>query len=266
MWGWTVLHFHHYAWTQGLAKFARNHLGVSYLDFYEDLLENCIKKDKFLNMLYTQQENQLKDFFWNTESDVVFDNDNVIVVLNQIEWHKNRTDVLETIQSVNETYQLGVGEESDEESDEDDDASEIKRMLKAKTPTRNADMFESKDPTAGQLFVFVGKSERGKTHFLKWLVKDQMRRSVNPLKFGMVMVRTTYKNSYRFVPQEHIFQGYDEEILQQYVSNLERMYEENGSVPPNFIIMDDLVGILNNQTSWFTNLIGTYRHLNINHL
>lgn len=98
MWGWTVLHFHHYAWTQGLAKFARNHLGVSYLDFYEDLLENCIKKDKFLNMLHTQQENQLKDFFWNTESDVVFDNDNVIVVLNQIEWHKNRTDVLETIQ------------------------------------------------------------------------------------------------------------------------------------------------------------------------
>jgi hypothetical protein len=68
------------------------------LDFYEDLLENCIKKDKFLNMLHTQQENQLKDFFWNTESDVVFDNDNVIVVLNQIEWHKNRTDVLETIQ------------------------------------------------------------------------------------------------------------------------------------------------------------------------
>ena len=154
--------------------------------------------------------------------------------------------------------------ETDEESDEDDDASEIKRMLKAKTPTRNADMFESKDPTAGQLFVFVGKSERGKTHFLKWLVKDQMRRSVNPLKFGMVMVRTTYKNSYRFVPQEHIFQGYDEEILQQYVSNLEGMYEENGSVPPNFIIMDDLVGILNNQTSWFTNFIGTYRHLNIN--
>jgi radical SAM superfamily enzyme YgiQ (UPF0313 family) len=99
MWAWNVLHFHHYAWTQGIAKFARNHLGISYLDFYEDLLENCIKKDEFLNMLYEQQEHQLKDFFWNTESDVVFDNDNVIVVLNQIEWHKNRERVLDTIQT-----------------------------------------------------------------------------------------------------------------------------------------------------------------------
>ena len=99
MWSWTVLHFHHYAWTQGLAKFARNYMNISYLDFYESFLETCIKKDEFLNMLYEQQERQLKDFFWNTESDVVFENDNVIVVLNQIEWHKNRDRVLSTIQN-----------------------------------------------------------------------------------------------------------------------------------------------------------------------
>lgn len=98
MWGWVMLHFHHYAWTQGLAKFARQHMDISYLDFYEDLLENCIRKDKLLNTLYEQQEQQLKDFFWNTESGVVFDNDNVIVVLNQIEWHKNREQVLNSIE------------------------------------------------------------------------------------------------------------------------------------------------------------------------
>lgn len=115
MWAWNLLHFHHYAWTQGIAKFARNHLGISYLQFYEDFLETCVKKDKLLNMLYETQENQLKDFFWNTESDVVFDNDNVIVVLNQIEWHKNRDYILNVIQSWTRDYLSHLDEEVLEE-------------------------------------------------------------------------------------------------------------------------------------------------------
>ena len=157
------------------------------------------------------------------------------------------------------------GEYELSESSESDDplVAETKQILESKASTRNADLFESKDPTAGQLFVFIGKSERGKTHFLKWLVKDQMKRKLNPFMFGIAMVRTKFKKSYDFLPEGQVFQGYDEEILQKYVSNLERIYEELGSVPPNFIIMDDLVGILANHTPWFVNFIGTFRHLNI---
>jgi hypothetical protein len=154
--------------------------------------------------------------------------------------------------------------DEDSESDSDDDQTkEMKELLASKPTLRNADIFESKDPTAGQLFVFVGKSERGKTHFIRWLLMDQIQREVNPLKFGIVFVRTKFKHSYKFVPDEKIIQGYEEEILQQYVHNLEAMYEEQGFLEPSFLIFDDLVGILANSSPWFNNFIATYRHLNI---
>lgn len=152
--------------------------------------------------------------------------------------------------------------DADSDSDVGSDA-ELKKMLAKKVIIRNADLFESKDPTAGQMFVFVGKSERGKTHFMKWLLMDQIQRETNPLAFGVVFVRTKFKHSYDFVPDDKVFEGYDEEILQQYVRNLQAMFEEEGRLPPNFIVFDDLVGILNNRGAWFVNFISTYRHLNI---
>ena len=104
MFSWLVLHFHHYAWTQLLARFARKYKDLSYLQFYEDLFEQCISKDPFFMDLYNKQEAELKSFFWNTSSDTVFDNDNVIVVLNQIEWHNNRDKVQQIISDWARTY------------------------------------------------------------------------------------------------------------------------------------------------------------------
>tara|TARA_B100001094_G_scaffold323779_1_gene375240 strand:- start:223 stop:1146 length:924 start_codon:yes stop_codon:yes gene_type:complete len=104
MFSWLVLHFHHYAWTQLLARFARKYKNLSYLQFYEDLFEQCISKDPFFMDLYNKQEAELKSFFWNTSSDTVFDNDNVIVVLNQIEWHENRDKVQQIISDWARTY------------------------------------------------------------------------------------------------------------------------------------------------------------------
>jgi len=93
---------------------------------------------------------------------------------------------------------------------------------------------------------------------------DQILREDNPLQFGLVFVKTKYKHSYKFMPDEAIIQGFDLEVLQQYVENLEEMYEKEGKLPPSFIVFDDLVGILNSGNTWFINFISTYRHLNIN--
>lgn len=150
---------------------------------------------------------------------------------------------------------MDVESSSDEEEEEDDGKKKAVAL-------RNADMFKQRDPTAGQLFVFVGKSERGKTYFMRWLIQDQMKRADNPLKFGLVFVKTKFKHSYDFVPDKCIVQGYNEAILQKYVQNLEAIFEEEGEVPPNFLVLDDLVGILGNQTDWFVNYIATFRHLN----
>ena len=111
MFGWLLLNFHHYGWTQFISKFAKNHLNISYLKFYEDFLNNCIKKDVFLNNLYVEQEQQLTDFFWNTESNSIFDNDNVIVVLNQIQWHNHRKKIQTAIKKWVKNYFKDVTEE-----------------------------------------------------------------------------------------------------------------------------------------------------------
>ena len=139
----------------------------------------------------------------------------------------------------------------------------LTRVIEKEREKRNSDMFMQKDPTAGQLFVFVGKSERGKTHFIRFLLQDQMTRRYLPLQWGLVFVRTKFKHSYDFVPNERVFQGYNEDVLKKYVANLEGMYRERGHLPPSFLVFDDLVGILTNQTNWFTNFISTYRHYNI---
>lgn len=147
-------------------------------------------------------------------------------------------------------------EESDEDSDDDRKYGEVKELT-------NAKYFEPKDPESGQLIVFVGKSERGKTHFLKWLILEQMQRKEKPLTAGLVFVKTKFKHSYDFVPENRIIKGYNEDVLRQFVQNLEAMYSDQGYLDPTFIVFDDLVGILGSQTPWFNNFMGTYRHYNI---
>jgi len=83
------------------------------------------------------------------------------------------------------------------------------------------------------------------------------------MRFGIVFVKTKYKHSWDFVEDKFIFEGFNEIILRKYVANLQEIYERDGKVEPNFLILDDLVGILSNRTDWFTNFIGTFRHLNI---
>lgn len=144
--------------------------------------------------------------------------------------------------------------------EESEDLTKKKPVVKAEY---NASMFESKTGD-GQLLISVGKSERGKTHFTKWLLDWMLdeRRAKFPLKFGIAFVKTKYKHAYgKLIPDDRIFQGYNEEVLKQYVANLEAIMEEEGDVEPNFVIFEDLVGMLANSSSWFINWISTFRHL-----
>ena len=150
--------------------------------------------------------------------------------------------------------------ESDSESEQ---LKEIKKQMKTKKVRRNADLFESPDPAAGQMFVLVGKSEKGKTHFMKWLLFEQLLRPINPMKFGLVFVSTKFKHSWNFMPDDKVYEGLDEEVLRKYISNLRTIYEETQYLPPSFIVFEDLIGVLNNRNPWFQNFMSSFRHLNI---
>jgi len=132
---------------------------------------------------------------------------------------------------------------------------------------RHVEYFWPREKGAGQLFVLVGKSERGKTHFLRWLLYSMCLMKKDPFQFGLIMVRTKFKNSYRFhwATEKHvrIYEGFKKDVLQKYVENLKQRFEQNGYLEPSFLVFDDLVGILNSMDQWMQNFFGTYRHYNI---
>jgi hypothetical protein len=154
----------------------------------------------------------------------------------------------------------------DDESSEDEDEEELKLLSDGKT-LRYVDLFNPRQKGAGQMFVFVGKSERGKTHMLRYLLYHGCSRVNDPFQFGLIFVRTKFKSAYKFHklarPYVRVYEGFLLETLKAYVRNLEQRYKKYGKLEPSFLVFDDLVGVLNNDNSWFQNFIGTYRHYNI---
>jgi radical SAM superfamily enzyme YgiQ (UPF0313 family) len=98
MWGWLIINFHAYGWTQIITRFANKHLGKSILSLYEDFFENCVKKDDFLWNLYQQQRNELEMFFFHDPTAAnIMQNDDVVVYRHQMEWQYNRERVQQRI-------------------------------------------------------------------------------------------------------------------------------------------------------------------------
>jgi hypothetical protein len=120
-------------------------------------------------------------------------------------------------------------------------------------------LFDAPDGLA-QLFVLCGKSGRGKSYFVRYLLTDML--SIGKLKFGLVFTRTKFNGDYKFIPDKRVIEGYNEDILKKYVNNLRAICEKEGSIAPNFLIFDDLIGVLNNQTQWFSNFMSIFRHTN----
>lgn len=98
MWGWLIINFHAYGWTQIITRFANKYLGISMLDLYEDFFENCVKQDEFLWNLYETQRQELETFFFHDASAAnIMQNDDVVVYKHQMEWQYNRDRVQKKI-------------------------------------------------------------------------------------------------------------------------------------------------------------------------
>eukprot|EP00457_Paulinella_chromatophora_P005347 gb/GEZN01005364.1/.p1 GENE.gb/GEZN01005364.1/~~gb/GEZN01005364.1/.p1 ORF type:complete len:385 (+),score=66.53 gb/GEZN01005364.1/:650-1804(+) len=178
-----------------------------------------------------------------------------------------------------EREELGLAPASDTDSDSDDADTVPKKkkkkkeckfeltLEKPKAIVRWLDLFAPREKGAGQMFVLVGKSERGKTHFLRWLLYQGCLREKDPFQYGLIFVRTKFKHSYEFHWASNayvqIYEGFLLDVLKKYVENLTNRYKQRGYLEPSFIVFDDLVGVINNDNAWFNNFIGTYRHYNI---
>ena len=125
----------------------------------------------------------------------------------------------------------------------------------------NTDKLFKEPNNLAQLFVFCGKSGKGKSYMIRYLLSDMLQKK--KVKFGLVFTRTKFNNDYDFLPDDKVMQ-YDKEIVQNYVHNLEEMKKKNKKVQPNFMVFDDCQGILSSQTPFMQNFFATFRHFNIN--
>lgn len=98
MWGWLIINFHAYGWTQIITRFANKFLGTSMFELYEHFFDNCVRNDELLWKLYSQQRNELEQFFFHDPtSNNIMQNDDVVVYRHQMQWQYNRAHVQSVI-------------------------------------------------------------------------------------------------------------------------------------------------------------------------
>lgn len=128
--------------------------------------------------------------------------------------------------------------------------------------TRSPMQFGFDFPDKAGIIMLIGPSRAGKSHFLKSYIIDKC---VNRkyFQFGLACLGTYFTDGYDYLPEKAIMKGYDEEMLEEYITGLQNHEKETGEKPaPNFLVLDDVMGLLTDQSSFFTFLATTYRHTN----
>jgi ABC-type dipeptide/oligopeptide/nickel transport system ATPase component len=114
-----------------------------------------------------------------------------------------------------------------------------------------------------RIFVMVGKCGMGKSYLLRDLLRQFSEQGV--FEFGCVFTGTDFNPDYDFLPKRAVHGNYSEARLAKYVGKLREWLEENPGekMPPNFLVLDDLLGKIRIQSNVFSNLISTFRHYNM---
>lgn len=127
-------------------------------------------------------------------------------------------------------------------------------------------MSQNLDLSYPSCILLCGKPRAGKSSCIKFLLcKHSLDRFKGCAKFefGLVFTRTKFNTFYsQFLPEEYVIEGYDEDILMKYLQGLEDEISKGNKVPPNYIVLDDLIALLQKNNPFFTNFLATHRHYN----
>lgn len=121
------------------------------------------------------------------------------------------------------------------------------------------------DLSKNACLLFVGKCNKGKTNGIKFLLQKHSLdnfKGCAKYQFGIVFTRTKFNHDYDFLPDEYVIEGYDQEILARYLQGLEDEISKGKKTPKNFVVFDDLIGLLSKNDPFLTNFLATSRHTN----
>ena len=94
-------------------------------------------------------------------------------------------------------------------------------------------------------------------------------------KFGLVFCKTKFNCGYDFIEDNKVVEGYNEDVLKNYLQTLQKYGEENPlikkqkelgiktNISPSFIVFDDIIGQMDLNSGFMSEFLTTYRHYNI---
>lgn len=113
-----------------------------------------------------------------------------------------------------------------------------------------------------RVVLLIGKPRSGKTNTIKyWLLKNTVKKKV--FKQGLVFTGSKFNNDYDYLPDKLVYEGYQPDVLDNYLDVLEQTKKETGKIEPSFIVFEDLVGILSKFDGHFINFTTKHRHYGI---
>jgi hypothetical protein len=121
------------------------------------------------------------------------------------------------------------------------------------------------DSEGAGVFLLIGKSFRGKSHFAQYLIRA-MCSHPDPAKrwrWGILFAGTLYSGAYDWLPKAARYEGYSEPRLEAYLGRLKTAFRKMKALPPSFIWFDDVQGVLQQETPAFQNFLCTARHLGV---
>lgn len=114
--------------------------------------------------------------------------------------------------------------------------------------------------------ILVGMTKSGKTHLLKCLIGIH----ADFFNYGVCFCSTSFNGDYRYLPDEYIYEDYDEDVVINIMRNQRKYVDDYNEgkikkIPEAFIIIDDQLGILelHKKNNMFDILFSKSRHLHI---
>jgi hypothetical protein len=116
-------------------------------------------------------------------------------------------------------------------------------------------------PSAPEIIGLFGRPSSGKSFFIKSFAYQMAKRG--KMKFGLCICPTSFTGDYDYLPKKWVWDEYNEARLEKYVEWLREKRKKIGDkMPPNFVILDDLLGKIDWNSKFWSNWIATFRHTN----
>src|SRR4051794_25075941 len=116
-------------------------------------------------------------------------------------------------------------------------------------------------PSTPEIIALFGRPASGKSHAIKALIYTMAKKG--KMKFGLCICPTAFTGDYAYLPKKYVWDEYDEGKLEKYVEWLRNKRKKLGDkMPPNFVILDDLLGRIDWNSKFWSSWIATFRHTN----